>query len=261
MQPSRTVTRVFLLFALTCGIAARAADWDHVHLSAPDTKAAAEWYAKHFGGEVTKSGPFDATLFGEALVKFKAGKPGFGGSQGTSVDHIGFSMPGLEEKMKALEADGAKVLGQVREVPAGGFSFAFVEDPWGTKIELIDDAELRGFHHVHIRVQERDTVLKWFTETFGGEVAPFKNMAALPGIKYDGMWLLAMESREPVEPIVDRAIEHLGWRMKDIRELAAKLEGQGTKFLVPLRESEGHLMAFIEGPQGIKIELVEDTAH
>ena len=82
-----------------------------------------------------------------------------GGSQGTGVNHIGFSYADLMAKMATLEAVGVRGSGvrlqrfadgsTVRDVP-GLFKLAFVFDPWGTRIELVEDAERLGFHHVHL---------------------------------------------------------------------------------------------------------------
>ena len=72
-----TRTTVLLAVALctsVCAGTAVADTWDHLHLTVSDTADAAKWYAKNFDGKVTKSGPFDAVLFGSNLVKFRSAK-------------------------------------------------------------------------------------------------------------------------------------------------------------------------------------------
>ena len=234
---------------------ALAADWDHVHLTATDTKAAAEWYSKHFGSKVTKAGVFDAVVYGKTIVKFKKGKPGFGRSVGSSVDHIGFSVRDARAKMKELEEAGVKVLARPRYSKKGGFYYAFVEDPWGTKIEVIGDSDLLGFHHVHLLVRDRDAVAKWFSEVFGGEVTRFKDLPNLPGIRYGDMWLLVSSTPEEKEGTHDRAVDHIGWKVPDLDALAKRLMAQGVKFVVKPRRSGNVKLAFIEGPGGVKIEI------
>ncbi|MCH7872171.1 MAG: hypothetical protein IID33_10780 [Planctomycetes bacterium] len=82
---------------------ALAADWDHLHLNADDTKAAAEWYAKHFGGTVTKVGPFDSVLFVDMLVKMRDPGSEVAGSVGSAVDHIAF----CDAAVDAAEIEGS----------------------------------------------------------------------------------------------------------------------------------------------------------
>jgi len=47
-----------------------AADYGHIHLAAPDTTAAANWYAKHFVGDIGPGETADRVAFGKILVVF-----------------------------------------------------------------------------------------------------------------------------------------------------------------------------------------------
>ena len=78
-------------------------------------------------------------------------------SEGGVIDSIGFSVADVAAKVKTLEAAGAKVL-----------SPSVVVDPWGTKIELVNDIPGRGFHHVTLRVVDPDATMRWFASAFGG---------------------------------------------------------------------------------------------
>jgi catechol 2,3-dioxygenase-like lactoylglutathione lyase family enzyme len=231
------------------------ADWDHVHLTATDTAAAAAWYAKHFGSEPIKAGQFDAIVYGKTVVKFKGGIPNFKGSAGSAVDHIGFSVPDARAKMKELEQAGVKVVAPARYAERGDFYYGFVEDPWGTKIEVLGDPELLGFHHVHLRARKQDAAAKWYSDTFSGMVSHFKGLNNLPGIRYGDMWVLVSETQEELAPTHDRSIDHIGWKVPDLDRLAEKLKAQSTRFLVEPRQSGNVKLAFIEGPDGVKIEI------
>ena len=78
-------------------------------------------------------------------------------SSGSAVDHVGFSFADVDAKMKEFEAAGIKIVTPTREAP-GLFKLAFVEDPWGTRIEVVQDPELLGLHHVHMRGPNPDEV-------------------------------------------------------------------------------------------------------
>src|SRR5438067_7673065 len=121
---------------------------DHLHLAAPDPIKAVEWYRKNLAGQPTTEGT-DRLMFGETRVIFQRNeKPT--PSAGSVVDHIGFSVKDVEAAMKAMEADGAKIEGPAREV-AGLFKLGFVVDPFGTRLEIVEDSAKLGLHHVHLR--------------------------------------------------------------------------------------------------------------
>ena len=115
--------------------------YDHIHLNVPDPATASIWYEKNFGGKRISEAP-DRLMFGSTRFMFlrnATAKP----SAGSAIDHVGFSFPDLDAKMKEWEAAGIKVTTPVRDVP-GLFKLAFLEDPWGTRIEVVQDAELQA---------------------------------------------------------------------------------------------------------------------
>ena len=109
---------------------------DHVHLAAPDPLAAVAWYQKYFGGKTIPEAT-DRFLVGDVRVIFSKREKTLP-SQGSAIDHIGFSVASLDSAMKAFQSDGVKIVTPARDVP-GLFPLAFIEDPWGTKIEVVQD--------------------------------------------------------------------------------------------------------------------------
>ena len=228
---------------------------DHIHLNVPDQAAGVEWYRKYFGGQPMSEGP-DRLLFGDTRLNFlknDKGQP----STGTALDHIGFSVADLDAKMKELEAAGIKVVAAVRDVP-GLFKLAFVEDPWGTRIEVVQDTEKLGLHHVHLRAPDAAATLAWYKEKFGGETAKLKDR--LDGLRYSGVWLLVQ--RGDATPSDGHAIDHIGFRTTNLDATAASLKAANVKFTgepQPLRLASGATVhfAYVEGPAGAKVELVQ----
>ncbi len=245
------------LVAVAFVFPAQAANWDHVHILAPDAAAAAQWYAKYFGGKAIKSGPFEAVVFGDILVKFRTSTPETKGSAGSSIDHIGFSVENIAEKMDELTAAGVKITGEVKNVPAGNFSYFFVEDPWGTRIEVLDDKETLGFHHVHLRSPDPAATVKWYADNCGGEATSFKGIAAIPGIKYGAMWLLVGKA-DAVEGSVGHSIDHIGFQFDDFDAAIKSLQDNKTEFLQGPQPADKPAMAYILGPDKVKIETVRE---
>jgi lactoylglutathione lyase len=228
---------------------------DHIHLNAPDQANAVDWYRKHFGGQTTTEAP-DRLMFGDTRLIFLRNanaQP----STGSALDHIGFSVADLDATMKDFEASGVKVVNPVRDVQ-GLFKLAFVEDPWGTRIEVVQDAEKLGLHHVHLRAPDPAATLAWYKATFGGEPAKLKDR--IDGLRLSGVWILVQ--RGDATPSDGRAIDHIGFRTTNLDAKTAELKGRGVTFTTeprPLKLAGGATVnfAYLEGPAGAKIELVQ----
>src|SRR5712671_4194016 len=228
---------------------------DHIHLNVPDQAKAVEWYQKNFGGAPMTEAP-DRLMFGDTRLIFlrnDKGQP----SSGSALDHLGFSFADLDAKMKELEAAGVKVVTPVRDV-AGLFKLGFVEDPWGTRIEVVQDTEKLGLHHVHLRAPDPAATLAFYKEKFAGDTAKLKDR--LDGLKLSGVWLLVQ--RGDATPSEGHAIDHIGFRTTDLAAKTSELKAQAVKFTTeprPLKLASGTMVnfAYLEGPAGAKVELVQ----
>jgi predicted enzyme related to lactoylglutathione lyase len=253
--------------AIVLGVAAGALaqtatlPYDHVHINVPDTAAAANWYEKNFAGRRITEAP-DRLMFGSTRVMFLR-KADAQPSAGSAIDHIGFSVRDLDAKMKELEAGGVKVVTPARDVP-GLFKLAFVEDPWGTRIEVVQDPELLGLHHIHMRGPNPDEVFTWLLQKFGGERTKLKGQIDAVRYRADGfsdMWILVQ--RGDAAPSEGRAIDHIGWRSPgSLTTTISELKGKGvtvTSEPRPLTLPGGPPInfAYVAGPAGARIELVE----
>ena len=221
----------------------------------PDQAKAVEWYQKNFGGTPMTEAP-DRLMFGDTrliFLKNDKGQP----STGSALDHLGFSFADLDAKMKEFEAAGVKVVTPVRDV-TGLFKLGFIEDPWGTRIEVVQDSEKLGLHHVHLRAPDPAATLAWYKEKFAGESGKLKDR--LDGLKWGGVWILVQ--RGDAVPSEGHAIDHIGWRTPNLAAKTAELKAQTVKFTTeprPLKLASGTMVnfAYLEGPAGAKIELVQ----
>lgn len=217
--------------------------FDQVHLGVPDPAAAARWYGEHLGAAPGEHA--DRVMFGQTrfiFLKNDAPTP----SQGAAIDHIGFSFSDLRAKVQTLQTAGVRVTGP-----------AFIEDPWGTRIELVEDAGGSGFQHVHLHVPDPERARGWYLEMFGGSAA---QLAGLQGLRYQGVWIF-ME-RGTAAASAGHTIDHVGWRMPDLLAKAAALKTQGVHFTAephagPQAPHAPLLMSFMEDPWGVKIELLQ----
>jgi predicted enzyme related to lactoylglutathione lyase len=234
--------------------------YDHVHLNVPDQAKAVDWYEKNFGGKRTAEAA-ERLMFGSTRLIFLRNANGLP-SAGSSIDHIGFSVADLDAKLKELETAGVKVTTPAREVP-NLFKIAFVEDPWGTRIEVVQDPSLLGLHHIHMRAPEPEDTFVWLLAKFGGERTKLKG--TLDAVKYSAagfsdMWILV--ARGTATPSEGHAVDHIGWRATNLDGKIAELKAKDVKVTTeprPLTLADKTTIhyAYVEGPAGAKIELVQ----
>jgi len=229
--------------------------YDHMHLAAPDPAQAVQWYQKYFGGQPLPAEGTDRLMIGKTRFVFMKAQ-GAQPSAGSSIDHVGFSVTDLDAKMKQFAADRVKVVTAMQD-PPGLFKLAFIEDPWGVKIEVVQDPETPGFHHIHLRAPNPDEALAWYLDKFGGERAKLKNR--IDGVKYGDVWLLVQ--RGDATPSQGHAIDHLGWRTPNLGGTVTDLKGKGAKFTVEPREvtigTTKVQVSFVEGPSVTRIEVLQ----
>jgi catechol 2,3-dioxygenase-like lactoylglutathione lyase family enzyme len=110
----------------------------HIHLRSPDPAAALAWYQERFGGKATKlKGRLDALKYGDVWVLVQRGNAT--PSVGHAIDHVGWRVPDLDKTLAVLKAKNIKVLQgpTALTLATGVVHFSFVEDPAGTKIEIV----------------------------------------------------------------------------------------------------------------------------
>ncbi len=247
----RASTLLFLASAAIVGLRAETFPYDHVHFNAPDPAKAVEWYLTNL--DAKHGAAPDRVVVGRtilAFVKIENAPP----SAGSAIDHIGFSVADVDGTVKKMQAAGARVVTPARDIP-GLFKVGFVEDPFGVKIELLQDPEMRGFHHIHLRVPDPEASLKWYVENFGGERTKWKGR--VDSVKYTNptVWLMA-EKGDDAGPSQGHAIDHLGWAVTNVDAKVAELASKGLKTVEP-RAVRNLRVAFVEGPGGVRIEMVQ----
>jgi len=228
--------------------------FDQVHLGVPDPEAGARWYVDALGASPGEH--VDRVWFGDVRVIFlKNDAPG--PSDGAAIDHFALSYADVAAAAQTLAHAGVRVTTPV-SLAHGLGRFAYIEDPWGTKIQLVEDPETLGFHHVHLRVADPEQARTWYVERLGG--TPARHKDRLDGLQYGRIWVFLDRGDAP--PSRGRAIDHVGWRMPDLLAKVEELKGKGLAFSVdpkpgPASPGAPVLMSFTEDPWGVKIELLQ----
>ena len=228
--------------------------FDQAHLGVPDPVAAASWYQRYLGAD--PGDHVDRVMVGDARIIFlKNETPA--PSHGSAIDHMALSYPDIDARLKALEGSGASFVTPVAPVD-GLYRSATIDDPWGARIELVEDPEISGFHHVHVQVPDVARSQAWYVDTFGARRGRFKGR--FDGIECGGMWVVM--DRGAAAPSKGHTIDHVGWRMADLRATAAELKQKGVTFTTepqpgPPGPHAPVLLSFTEDPWGVKIELLQ----
>ena len=264
---SLVATALFSAIPTILLAAASTAQTHHVHIAASNASEAVKWYVRHLSCKSIEDRS-DAIDCGGFEIEFVV-RATLGGSPGTGVNHIAFSFSDVVVKMAELEAVGVRGSGvrlqrfedgsTLRQIP-GLFKHGFIFDPWGTRIELVQDPETLGFHHIHLHSSDPDAAIEWYSKVFGGEPARFKNQQ--DGLLLGRAWLLV--SRHPQgkpAPTDERSIDHVGFVVADLDVAVAHMTRNSAKLLhgptVPENGRSSARRAFFSGPDGVLIAVVE----
>ena len=235
--------------------------YHHMHLAATSVEEGVRWYTTFLDCKPWLDRK-DGCLMNTTIFAFMTGGSK-GGSGGTGVDHLAFSFRDAAAKMKALEAAGVKVVSPVR-TDGGPFASGFVEDPWGTRIEVLQDPRYLGFHHIHLASANPEAALTWYENAFGGRRKSLTGQWR--GLLYGNLWLLASRqlggARAPSE---GRAVDHLSWEAKDLDAEAAAMKKRGVSFreephAVVNQLGQRQKTSVLTGPDGVRIDLVQPKA-
>ena len=248
--------------------------YGHHHLNTTNMEAQKKFFVDTLGGTLVKVGTNNAEVvkFPNVLIFFRPAQAPTGGTRGTTVNHIGFSVPSLRPAIDRIKANGFTMITSTeavgREVKddiggplqPGGASIAFAQGPDDVKVELVEVKAQTipiTLHHIHFFNPKNVEMRDWYVKTFGaaaGTAGPPFAVANLPGVV-----LNFTPSPDPVVGTAGRALDHVGFEIKNLEAFVKKLEADGIKMAVAYRQvpALGIAVAFFTDPWGTYIELTE----
>ena len=246
--------------------------YGHYHLNASNPDESKKFFVDVLGGVPGKSGTLDVIKFPNALVLFATRKP-TAGSKGSTVDHMGFSVKSLRPIVDRAKAAGFKMvtaaeapanitvkddIGVVESGPVSGIAYIMAPDE--VKVELVEmkaqTAPIQS-HHVHFAGPQKE-MQAWYIQTFGAKEGTSANPAAFISATLPGLTMNFTPAQGAVGT-QGRAIDHIGFEVKNLEAFTKQLEAKGVKLNVPYRAVPqiGLSIAFITDPWGTYIELTE----
>ena len=262
----KTKTFVALMFAstlLAAGAAAQQAPFNevgvtmgHWHLISKDVEANKKLF-QAMGGKLYMVGGNPLIQFPGVIINLNLGmEKGEGATVGSVVNHVGFVVDNVPQRVAQWKAAGVNVLpGNNNRADQ-----AFVVTPDGVRIEILEDKTqsmpVRNEHiHFFLTEAEIPKAQAWYAKTFGGK-AGTRNDA--PIVDLPGVQLRFGKANEKQAATRGRVLDHIGFDVKDHPTFVRKLEAEGVKLDEPPRTNpNGNTITYVTDPWGTRVEIVQ----
>jgi catechol 2,3-dioxygenase-like lactoylglutathione lyase family enzyme len=230
----------------------------HLHVHGTSSEVHRKFWLDVLGGTVGKVGAMDVALYRDGLIEWEsptwAGKPPAGGTMGTVVDHVAFSVTNLRATLDRAKAAGFPIVSE--KGPS-----AFVMGPDDFKVELIEQKDQNvpiAMHHIHWAVPQPRDVEAWYVKMLAAK--PGKRGATVESA-IPGAGLTFAPSQTPVIGTKGRVLDHIGFEVQNLEAFTKELEAMGVKIERIVKTKMANVgditIAYITDPFGTYIEFSE----
>ncbi len=234
----------------TAGVAA-----GHIHLNANDVEVQKKFWTD-VGGTIINREKLVMVQFPGIYVLLR--KQDYnGGSVGSVINHFGLYVKDFEKSVARWKAAG------LNWEPGNNPGQGYLNGPDSVRVEIYENKSLStpmAMHHIHLWVPDPIAAQKWYVQNFGataGKRAQFET-ANVPGTE-----ITFNKVDKPQAPTKGRSIDHMGFEVRNIDAVVAKLQAAGIKTDAPIRNStnaSGLRIVYITDPWGTEIEITEGLA-
>ena len=253
--------------------------YGHHHINTTDMAAQKRFYVDTLGGTLATVGAnrLEVIEFPNVFLFFRPMQQPTGGTIGTTVNHIGFSVPDLKPVVARIKANGFEMI--TRDSVAAGVAItddiaaaspttniAFALGPEDVKVELVEtkgqEAPIQ-LHHVHFFGEQPAEMQAWYAKILGAAAQPAVPGRAFLTAALPGVTLNFSPSPTRTAATRGRALDHIGFEVRNLEAFTKRLEAEGVPLTVTYRTvpALGIAIAFIEDPWGTNIELSEGLAE
>ena len=121
------------------------------------------------------------------------------------------------------------------------------------------------FHHIHLLSRDPRATAQYYQRIFGAKVIESVQSNGKPRIDLDmhglPIFILPVPPEDPTPPGPPApylGLDHFGFLVDNLDEAAAELKRRGAEFFMEPRTARpGVRIAYVRGPENVRIELVE----
>jgi catechol 2,3-dioxygenase-like lactoylglutathione lyase family enzyme len=206
----------------------------------------------------------------------------------SAIWHFGWGAEDMKATYEKQVAAGTKFFTPLTDIsdiisantPPGRFFYAYVESPDKALIEINTAAHHR-FGHLHLFSADPVTAGEWYAKYFGAKLRSANREPRLyreypigpsASLTMDNVNIIIYpieytkkaypehwKGKTELESTKGRVVDHVGFSVANLPEALEKLRKDGVKVTDEIRSVAGGKIkfAFIEGPDKIRIELIE----
>jgi len=270
------------------------AHFHHLHLNATDPAAAINFYTSKFDSEKGKfAGLLDGVWAQKSWLLFTKVSAPPPWELTSAIWHFGWGAEDMKATYQKQLDSGTKFFTPLTDIsdiiggPAGAtgrFYYAYVEGPDHALIEL-NTAGHHRFGHLHMFSEDPVSAGEWYTKYFGAvrrggspEPRVYRDVPIGPStsLTMDNVNMIIYpiaysrkaypehwKNQKEMSPTKGRVVDHVGFSVDNLAETLEKMRKDGVKVTDEIKSAAGGKIkyAFIEGPDKIRIELVEGHAR
>jgi catechol 2,3-dioxygenase-like lactoylglutathione lyase family enzyme len=275
--------------------ATESAHFHHLHLNTTDPAGAIKFYTTKFNCEQREFLGREAVWAQQSWLLFnKVAKPP-PWQLTSAIWHFGWGAEDMKAAYQKQLELGTKFFTPLTDISnifggnsSGRFFYAYVETPDHGLVEL-NTSSNHQFGHLHLFSEDPIGAGEWYVKHFG---IPRRNLGPpsreprfYRGFQIGPSSSLMMDNvniiiypiqysrkayadhwpqgQTAISPTKDRVVDHIAFSVNNLAETIKKLTKDGVKITEPIKVTEGGKLrhAFIEGPDYIRIELVEGRAQ
>ena len=269
------------------------AHFHHVHLNSTDPAAAIAFYTSKFDCEKSRfAGLMDGVWAQKSWLLFNKTEKPPKTEITSAIWHIGWGAENMKETYQKQLDSGTKFetpLTDISDIGGGNaqgvFFFAYVDGPDHQLIEL-NTANHHHFGHIHLLSKDPIAAGEWYMKEFGMvrrgsgpisreprmyhgfQIGPSMslmmdnvNFIIFPMEYAKKQWPELWKDRADFESSKGHVTDHIGFSVDNLEQTLASLKKDGVKVTDEPRSVAGGKIkyAFIEGPDHIRIEVVEEA--
>lgn len=286
--------RPFLIaaaYACACAAAgfSQTAHFHHVHLNTTDPAKAIDFYTSKFDCEKAKfGGVMDAVKAQDTWLLFTKVAEAPPWELISSIWHIGWGAEDMKSAYQKQLDMGTKFFTPITDISkltgTEGFYFAYVDGPDHALIEL-NTAAHHHFGHLHLFSDDPVAAGEWYMKYFAAQRRGNRPISREPryyegfqvgpsmSLMSDAVNIIIFPAQHAKQANPEhwkgqtelastrgRAIDHIGFSVDNLTGAIDRMRKDGVKVTDEIKTIFGGKLkyAFIEGPDKIRIEVVED---